>query len=300
VVIRGQRAVPLKRERELSIAVPASLVSDVPHLREKTFRVGLIGRAAAIFRVDEIIVFPDFPSTDQRRDIELVSAVLSYMEAPQYLRKRLFKIRPELRYAGVLPPLRTPHHPLSDRTENLKVGEYREGVVTSLVKGGSLVDVGVERPLMVPDTHHPVNTRVTVRVTGLGKHPKAVLASHGEVKEYWGYRVTISEVPFGQLLKNRSFDLAIATSRYGVPLIEIMSELTKRWKSSQRTLVAFGAPTQGLYEIAAREHINLDKVVHFVVNTIPGQGTETVRTEEALYASLAPLSLLDEGVTYDI
>jgi predicted SPOUT superfamily RNA methylase MTH1 len=293
VSARSQTIVPLKLRCELSLAIPASLVLDVPHLREKTFRVGLIGRAAAIFRVDEIIVFPDLPDKNQSRDIRLVSTILSYMETPQYLRKRLFKIRPELRYVGVLPPLRTPHHPLSDRTENLKVGEHREGVVTSLVKDGALVDIGVERPVLVPDTRLPVNNRVTVRITGLGKTPKAVLASRGEIKTYWGYRVKVSEVPFGQLLKNRSFDLVIATSRRGVPLIEVMNKLAKRWKSSRRTLVTFGAPTQGLYEIAAHEHLNLDEVAHFVINTIPGQGAETVRTEEALYASLAVLNLLD-------
>ncbi|MDH5713230.1 MAG: RNA methyltransferase, partial [Candidatus Bathyarchaeota archaeon] len=193
------RVVPLKRGCEFSIAIPASLVSDVPHLREKTFKVGLIGRAAAIFRVDEIIIFPDVLDTDQSRDIELVTTILSYIETPQYLRKRLFKIRPELRYAGVLPPLRTPHHQLSDRTENLEVGEHREGVVTSLVKGGSLVDIGVERPVLILDKRLQINNRVTVRVTELGKHPKAVLASRGEIKTYWGYRVTASDAPFGQL-----------------------------------------------------------------------------------------------------
>ena len=287
------RVVPLKRGCEFSIAIPASLVSDVPHLREKTFKVGLIGRAAAIFRVDEIIIFPDVLDTDQSRDIELVTTILSYIETPQYLRKRLFKIRPELRYAGVLPPLRTPHHQLSDRTENLEVGEHREGVVTSLVKGGSLVDIGVERPVLILDKRLQINNRVTVRVTELGKHPKAVLASRGEIKTYWGYRVTASDAPFGQLLKDQPFDLVIATSRRGAPLIEVMDELAKRWKSSRRTLVAFGAPTRGLYEIATRERLSLDEIVHFVINTIPSQGTETVRTEEALFTSLTALNLLD-------
>ncbi len=290
---KSQKSIPLKRHCELSITIPASLVSDVPHLREKTFRVGLIGRAAAIFRVDEVIVFPDLPNVDQSRDTELISTVLSYMETPQYLRKKLFNIKPELRYAGVLPPLRTPHHPLSDRTENLTVGEHREGVVTSFVKGGSLADIGVERPVLVPNKHLSVNSRVTVRVTELGKHPKAALANRKEIKTYWGYRVTALNLSFGQLLKNRVFDLVVATSRRGVPLREVKDELVRRWKSSRRTLVAFGAPTQGLYEIVARERLNLEEVVHFTINTVPGQGTETVRTEEAVYASLAALNLLD-------
>jgi len=290
---RSQTHIPLKRHFELSMAIPASLVSDVPHLREKTFRVGLIGRAAAIFRVDEVIVFPDLPDVNQSRDTELISTVLAYMETPQYLRKKLFKIKPELQYAGVLPPLRTPHHPLSDRTENLTVGEHREGVVTSLVNDGSLVDIGVQRPVLVPNKRLSVNSRVTVKVTELGKHPKAVLANRGEIQTYWGYRVTTANFSFGQLLKNRVFDLMVATSRRGTSLREVKDELARRWKSSRRTLVAFGAPTQGLYEIVARERLNLDEVVRFIINTVPGQGTETVRTEEAVYASLAALNLLD-------
>jgi predicted SPOUT superfamily RNA methylase MTH1 len=281
-----------KRDYALSIAIPASLVSDVPHLREKTTKISLVGRAAAIFCVNEIIVFPDIPDTNQTRDTDLLVTILSYMETPQYLRKRLFKIKPALRYAGILPPLRTPHHPLANRTKDLAVGEYRDGAVLSSSEAGSLVDIGVERPVLIPNTKLPSNTRVTVKVTKLGRHLRATLASGDEIEAYWGYHVTVSDVPFGQLVRFRSFDLVIATSRYGIPLMKVADELKKSWKKSRNILVAFGAPTQGLYEIAARQHLKLDEVSHFAVNTIPNQGTETVRTEEALYASLAILKLI--------
>jgi len=277
---------------KLSIAIPASLVSDVPHLREKTLKIGLVGRAAAIFRVNEIIVFPDIPKVNQKRDIDLISTVLSYMETPQYLRKRLFKIRPELKYAGVLPPLRTPHHPLTGQIKNLKVGEYREGATVSLIGDGTLVDIGVEQPILVPNAKLNPNTRVTVKITELGERPKAALTNRNQIETYWGYRVTVSNLPFGQLIKKRAFDLVIATSRHGKALKEVFNELKSRWKNSRRILVAFGAPTQGLYEIAAYEGLKLEEIAHFVVNTIPDQGTETVRTEEALYASLAILNTM--------
>jgi len=291
VKVSGGTEVPSKRASELAIAIPASFVSDVPHLREKTFRIGLIGRAAAIFRVDEVIVFPDFPKTDQRRDINLIVTILAYMETPQYLRKRLFRIQPELKYAGVLPPLRTPHHPLADRTEDLKVGEFREGAVIGQSKEGSLIDVGVEQPALVVGVKLQTNTRVTVRIKSLEKQPKAVLADRKEIKQYWGYRITVSEVPFGQMVKKRQFDLIVATSRKGKPIDAIMDELVKSWKQSRKILLAFGAPTQGLFEIAAHEHLKLEDLSHFIVNTIPNQGTETVRTEEAVYASLALLNV---------
>ncbi len=279
--------------RQISITVPASFVSDIPHLREKTVKIGSLARAAAIFRIDEIIIFPDLPNVNQSRDANLIATILSYVETPQYLRKRLFRIKPELRYAGILPPLRTPHHPLSDKVKTLKIGEYREGVVSSLTKDGSFVEIGVECPIFVPKARLSLDNRVTVKITELGKHPKAVLANRSEIQSYWGYRTTVSNVSFGQLIKTRNFDLVIATSKRGAPFIKVRDKLAENWKKSSSILIAFGAPSQGLYEIVAREHLELDEIAHFTVNTIPNQGTETVRTEEAIFASLAILNLLD-------
>jgi predicted SPOUT superfamily RNA methylase MTH1 len=281
-----------RRDRKLAVAIPVSIVSDIPHLREKTLKIGLIGRAAAIFRVTEIIVFPDNLGTNQKRDRNLIVTLLSYLETPQYLRKRLFKIKPELRYAGILPPLRTPHHPLEKRAKKLKIGEYREGATVSVTECGSLVDIGVERPVLIPDKKLPVNKRVTVKITKLGKHPRVTLANREEIEAYWGYTVTASKVSFGQLTKSHAYGLVVATSKNGTPLTQVTDKLAERWKKSSSILVAFGAPTQGLQEIVAQENLRLDKVADFTVNTIPDQGTETVRTEEALYASLALLNTI--------
>jgi len=280
-------------KHQISIAVPASFVSDIPHLREKTVKIGSLARAAAIFRIDEIIIFPDLPNVNQSRDANLIATILSYVEAPQYLRKRLFKIKPELRYAGILPPLRTPHHPLSDKMKALRIGEYREGVVISFTREGSYVDIGVERPILVPKARLSLDNRVTIRIIDLGKYPKAVLVNRSEIQLYWGYRTTVSNVSFGQLVKIRAFDLVIATSKRGTSFAKVRDKLAERWKKSRSILIAFGAPTHGLYEIVAREHLELDRVAHFTVNTMPNQGTETVRTEEAVFASLAILNLLN-------
>ena len=281
---------PRRRAQRVSIAIPASFVSDTPHLREKTLRIGLIGRAAAIFRIDEIIVYPDMLDTDQTEDANLLALILSYMETPQYLRKKLFKIRPELRYAGVLPPLRTPHHPIVNRLKDLRKGEYREGVVVSSTPSGSFIDVGVEQPAFMLGKRLQPKTRVTVKVTRTQKQFLATLANPEEIETYWGYKVTVSKASLGKLTKNRNFNLVIATSRKGKPITEIMDTLKQEWRASKKILIAFGAPTQGLYEIVAQERIKLEDIAHHIVNTIPNQGTETVRTEEALYATLAILN----------
>jgi predicted SPOUT superfamily RNA methylase MTH1 len=261
-------------------------------LREKTSKIGLVGRAAAIFCVDEIIIFRDLLEVDQSRDTRLIATILAYLETPQYLRKRLFKIRPELRYAGILPPLRTPHHPLSDSIKDLRVGEFREGVSTSLTKGGTLVDIGVKHPVFVPRTRLPLNKRVTLRITDLGKHPKATRASRDDIKEYWGYQVTVPDASLAKMIKNKAFDLILATSRLGTPVTKVIKALRNRWRKSRKILVAFGAPTEGLYQILERQQLELEKIADYTVNTIPDQGTETVRTEEAIYASLALLNNL--------
>jgi len=278
------------RKKEVIIAIPASIVSDVPHLREKTSKIGMIGRAAAIFRVHEIIIYSDNPHINQAADMNLIATLLAYMEAPQYLRKRLFKLRSELRYAGVLPPLRTPHHPISNKMKNLKVGEHREGIVLFQRKAGVLVDIGVEKPALIPNTQLPIGKRVTIRITEVDKHIKAKLVTHKEIPEYWGYTVTARNLSLGKILKTRCFDLTIATSKYGIQLVNVVEEIVEKWKKADTILIAFGAPAQGLYEIAKQEKLDLERISDLVVNTIHAQGTETIRTEEALIASLAVLN----------
>jgi predicted SPOUT superfamily RNA methylase MTH1 len=278
------------RDKNLSIAIPASIVSDVPHLREKTSKIGLVGRAAAIFRVDEIIIYLDNPRVNQKADMDLIATLLLYMETPQYLRKRLFGLKPELRYAGVLPPLRTPHHPLNRKTRDLKVGEYREGVTLSKTKAAVLADVGVDQLALIANAGLPIGKRITVRIKKVDKRVEAELARRDEIPEYWGYIVTSEKLSFRKVVATRGFDLTVATSKYGVSLFNVAGRIAERWRKAGTILVAFGASTQGLYEIVEKDGFDLEEIVDFVVNTVPMQGTETIRTEEAIVASLSVLN----------
>jgi predicted SPOUT superfamily RNA methylase MTH1 len=279
-------------KKKLSIAIPASVVSDTPHLREKTSKIGLIGRAAAIFRVSEIIIYPDNPRVDQAADMDLIATLLAYMETPQYLRKRLFKLRPDLQYAGILPPLRTSHHPLNRKMKNIKIGEYREGVTVSKIREGTLVDIGVEQPALILNKQLPMEKRATVKIVRVGKRVEVELANRDEIPAYWGYKVSVKREPLGKIVERKDdFDLTIATSRYGTPLAEVTQKMAEKWKKAHSILLAFGAPALGLYEIFKTQGFDLDNELDFVVNTIPEQGTETVRTEEALIASLAVFNM---------
>lgn len=277
--------------KKVSIAIPASVVSDTPHLREKTAKIGLIGRAAAIFMVDEIIIYQDDPNVKQAADMDFVATLLKYMETPQYLRKRLFKLKTQLRYAGVLPPLRTPHHPLNRKMRDLKIGEYRDGVTISSDKNGTRVDIGVEKTALIPNKQLAKGQRVTTKVTRINGQVEVSLANRDEIPFYWGYNVTAERQTLKGLLKNVDFDLTIATSKYGVPFSDTAKDIRDKWEKAQNILLAFGAPARGLYEIAQLEGLVLDDAMDFVVNTIPIQGTETVRTEEAVLATLAVFNI---------
>ena len=273
--------------KKLAIAIPASVISDTPHLREKTSKIGLIGRAAAIFRVDEIIVYNDNPKVNQHQNADLIATLLTYMETPQYLRKRLFEIEQKLRYAGILPPLRTPHHPLNRKAKNLHVGEYREAVTLSKTKEGTLVDIGVEHPALLRETQWALGKRLTLQIISAGERVEVQTVSKEEIPYYWGYTVAVENHSFRNLVENGEFDLTIATSKLGDAFSKVAERMAGKWRKANCTLVAFGAPARGLHEIVRDEGANLNDLVDFVVNTVPEQGTETVRTEEALLASLA-------------
>src|SRR5512137_930484 len=103
--------------REKAILIPSSLTMETQDRRLNTQKVGLIARAAAVFRMNRIVVYKD-PEHDDSR---FISMVLRYMETPQYLRKMLIPRREELRHVGTLPPLRTAHHPVNSKEEELKI-----------------------------------------------------------------------------------------------------------------------------------------------------------------------------------
>jgi len=274
-------------KKKLAIAIPASVISDTPHLREKTAKVGLIGRTASIFRVDEIIVYQDNPKARQESDLDFIALLLNYLETPQYLRKSLFKLEPNLQFAGILPPLRTPHHPLSGKSRDLKAGEYREGIVLSKAKEGLLVDIGAEQPAVLRETQYAICDRLTLQIVNVGGRVEVQTANRDDISAYWGYRIRVEKRPFAQFVTDDEFDLTIATAKLGDKFIDVVNKIQKKWSNAQHILVAFGAPQRGLHEVAKEEGAKLEAIVDFIVNTVPDQGTATVRTEEALLASLA-------------
>lgn len=282
-------------DTKLCVAIPASLVADTPHLREKTAKLGTIARACAIFGTHEIILYPD-GAQQERADMELCEQILGFIETPQYLRKRLFGLSPSLKYAGILPPLQIPPHDVPRSIRDCKEGNVREGVVVAR-HGGSLdIDVGLERTLECRGALQ-VGTRITVRLTNVGRNlvgeltdpTKTSIYQGYRAPVYWGYKVTKIQ-SLGRLLRQHRY-VSIGTSRYGTPLSDLWRPIQKAVQS-QPVLLAFGAPKRGLQEILQEERMNAKEAFDFFVNTVPDQQTVTVRTEEAILVTLGLLNAM--------
>jgi len=283
----------LKRSWKLTVAVPTSLVADVPHLREKTSRLGFLGRALAIFRVDELLLYADMLGAEASRQGRFIKSVLAYVETPQHLRKHLVRIDPDLRFVGILPPLRTPNHPVSGKENDLKKGEIREGVVIHSDAGASQVDIGAAHLAEVP-TKLARGSRCSVRIRATAPKIVAELIEESRIDIYWGFRVTLKNLPLGRLIQDSKPDLVIATSRLGENVETMFDHLRTAIMGAPRVLLAFGSPKRGLHEILGDEGLELGSVAKFTINFVPHQGTQTVRTEEAVHSALTLLNAIAE------
>ncbi len=287
---RGMFPHPKKRAPPVSVAVPASIVADVPHLREKTAKIGIIGRAAAMFRVQDILLYPDEHGVDQRGEVQLIANVLRYLATPPHLRKLAVRLDPSLRFVGVLPPLQTPNHPpVREVPEAARVGDFRDGWVLKSHGNESFVEVGLKASMVVGEAL-PRNSVVTVRIDALNGEIRGSVVDSSRIDIYWGYRVQQPNLPIGRLLKSQFNGMIISTSRYGRAIQEVLPVMKEQWNKSSHVTILFGSPKRGLYEIVRREQIDLDQASNFVVNTVPDQGVQTVRTEEAVLATLAILN----------
>merc|ERR1719402_2141622 len=114
----------------LSIAIPGSLLSKVQSAELRTYVAGCVARAAAVFNVTEVVVYDDLALTQKKgkfiggQSMEQLITILQYLECPQYLRKAIFPLQENLKFAGLLNPLDCPHHLRAHESS-----PYRDGLV---------------------------------------------------------------------------------------------------------------------------------------------------------------------------
>jgi len=270
--------------RERAIVIPSSLTMESRDGRINTPKVGLIARAAAVFRMNRIVIYRDPEFNDSR----FITMVLRYMDTPQYLRRMLIPRREELRHVGMLPPLRTPHHPINSKSESLKIGEFRVGAVVESVgsDGGVWVEIGIDRPIPLRTVgRYSVGQRLNVRI--FSHNPLAAEpVDQKEIPHYWGYETEVVDSLEGYLASKDAASVLLTSIKGKAITPEILQQMGQL--DQKRDLaVVFGSPARGVDAFLSKEAIGR----YDMINTIPHQGTETVRLEEAVFATLALLNL---------
>ncbi|MFB6146703.1 MAG: putative RNA uridine N3 methyltransferase [Halobacteriaceae archaeon] len=273
-----------------SLLVPSSLVREAESKRAATLKLGYVARAAAVFRADRLVVFDD-PDGQRRWDGGFVETVLRYAATPPYLRKEVFGTRDELEWAGVLPPLRVSSWTGSESSDS---GSKRDGIVTQVGADGRVrVNCGLQ---------HPISLQVPQEMDlAEGERVTVSIASRRPVRAK-----LVDESPPGFSVERADIEAylagadgrRVATSRAGTPLtVSRLGALADR--PDDDLAVAFGAPERGLPAILG---VDVDAVAagdgppgpfDTWLNTVPDQGSEVVRTEEAMFATLACLSLTE-------
>ena len=208
----------------------------------------------------------------------------------------------DLRHAALLKSMDITHHLKAD--DRLP---YREGVTipfpSSKREQGTLVDVGYAQAVLPNENIEPY-TRVTLDMTRV-KEPaegeyirNAMRASPTDpttkLGYYWGYATrqahslskVITESPY-----EKGYDFVIGTSERGESLTP---DLLATLPEFSHLLVVLGG--QAGIEAAA-EHDpelslgseNTSELFDWWVNCVPGQGSRTIRTEEAIWIALSQI-----------
>ena len=274
-----------RRGKRLDVLIPSSFAKDTPHLRDRTLRTGMLARFLAAARVDTLILYHVDPAKPDDSNAGFLKLLMEYLNTAPYLRKRLYRIRRELRYAGVLPPLNIPTHPES---RSIDVEHYREGLVLESDKG-SLIEAGLGKPIRVRKRLKE-GTRIILKISPSRGRLKVSAISRRKSEIYPGFRVGVAGEKLSEIVK--AYDLRIATSRKGRDILTLLDELRKRIDEAKRICIAFGSAREGLYEIAERQGFSLEGSFDYVLNTFPGQGVKTIRVEEAVAYTLAIFNLL--------
>ncbi|TVY33410.1 putative methyltransferase [Lachnellula subtilissima] len=236
--------------------------------------------------------------------------LLNYLETPAHLRRLLFPMHPNLRTAGTLPSIDLPHHLRPDEW-----CPYREGVtLAGADENGTFVEAGLRIPVTV-EQQIPEKNRVTLKFEpgaeaaskdATAQVIRAEAVNPAEPREesgyYWGYNVRkagcLSDV-FTECTYDGGYDITLGTSERGIDVEKLYSgDEEQKVGNFKHLLIVFGG-VAGL-EVAVKNDGELQKlgvveakdVFDRWVNVCPGQGSRTIRTEEAIWIGLMGLRRL--------
>ena len=251
--------------------------------------------------MDEIVIFQTesasagartAPGGAPRTDgCVFMARLLQYLECPQYLRRQIFPMHPDLRFVGLLAPLDAPHH--------LRIDEecaYREGVVSEREAkgGGSLVYTGLRKEQKIDRTIEK-GTRVTCGCRATPTRATASPSRRGRARRRGCTGATRSASPRASAVWSGcpyegGYDVSIGTSEHGTNALDEPSFALPRF---DHLLVVFGgveglepAVAAGKNLAAAGVHDPASLFDHYL-NLCPPQGSRTIRSEEAVLGMAA-------------
>jgi len=152
---------------------------------------------------------------------EFMARILQFCECPQYLRRSLFPMHPDLQFSGLICPLDAPHHVRAEERS-----KYREGVVLDKPPGpnkGSYVNVGIRGKPVEIDRIITPGVRCTVKLENYDNdHIQGVVVSPAAPREengmYWGYTTRLAnsiKAVFDECPFEGGYDLKVGTSERG-------------------------------------------------------------------------------------
>jgi methyltransferase len=269
------------RSWTVSMALPGSILDNAQSPELRAALACQIARAAAIFCVDEIVVFREGPQLSSSEDsVDDLALLLSYLDTPQFLRRHLFPRSEKLRLAGLLNPLNLPNHFKKDDTPRWRDGvgvaagrpnagtapawqkdvHHAEGAQPARPQTTRYVDAGLLR-LVEVDQPIEVGARATVDLAASGESysmPGKYL--YGQVVHrsipreldgiYWGYTVRVADSLLSALHSPEEvgYDLVIGTSERGTPVCAAVGAtlpIPFALPEFQHALIVFGG-VQGL------------------------------------------------------
>lgn len=262
----------------MEIMLPSTFSIEERDPKLRTAKIDLIARAASIFGIEKIIIYkdPDLKANEEK-NAKIMEKYLLYAETPPYLRKQLIPYDPDLKYANILSPLLIPSHRSSE--------QYREAYIKEQKEEKTILEAGLDTPLIGNMPEREEGERVTVKRIG-DNHCEPV--KEEEIPGFWTFQIKNYRETLKEVLERKN-TLIIGTSRFGRGIRKRFKKLRES-KINNATIV-FGSAWRGIYEIMDRGGFD-ESYFDFILNTIPDQTTETVRTEEALYITLGILNLL--------
>ena len=150
----------------LWIAIPDSSLIESQTILDKSYKISQISRSCSIFRVNKIIIYHDRSVKAEKIDEKILKTILEYLDTPPYLRKKIYSKMWILKHAGILPPIKSPHHKALIDIKDIKDIEIRFGFVVK--QNDSLyVDVGLQKLIRYNGTQ--LGKKVLVKISNKGK-----------------------------------------------------------------------------------------------------------------------------------